>query len=160
MKYRKTYGAPGLMEWDAEFVRGSVRLKVHFDNGVQTGYGDAPAEYTTEHPLDQILIEGSPYFASGRVVLLRSIPIETDPAPEAAVTSDSTPSEISASSEDAPIEAASEAPSSPSSAVKHFDSLNDARDYFVRELGIAASRVRTRAQMEQVAAEEGLSLSF
>lgn len=62
------------MEWSALIGNGSVCVRVEFTGGSVTGYGVTPAEYTTGNPVIQALIEGSDYFRSGRIRLLRGTP--------------------------------------------------------------------------------------
>ena len=68
---RKTYGVSGLMEWQAVIRCGRATVNVLFTGGSVTGYGVSPAEYTTENPVVQAIIEGSEYYKSGRIRLLR-----------------------------------------------------------------------------------------
>ncbi|MCH5217329.1 MAG: hypothetical protein J1F07_02055 [Muribaculaceae bacterium] len=68
----KTYIVRGLMEWEIVFPTGHALLpevKVRFEGGQITGYGVAPARYTTDEPLIQRLIESSRWYKSGRIKL-------------------------------------------------------------------------------------------
>ncbi len=67
---KKTYGVHGLMEWSAIVGNGNVSVRVEFTGGSVTGYGVSPAEYTTDNPVVQTLIEESSYFKNGRISLL------------------------------------------------------------------------------------------
>ncbi len=70
---KKTYGVPGLMEWQANIKCGGATLGIHFSGGNQTAYGVNPAKYTTEDPAIQAIIENSGYYREGRIVLLRDV---------------------------------------------------------------------------------------
>ena len=70
---RKTYGVSGYMEWVALIECGKATVKVHFSGGSLTGYGVTPAEFTTQNPMTQALIENSKEFKSGKIFLLREI---------------------------------------------------------------------------------------
>ena len=68
---KKTYGVKGLMEWVARIQCGKTTINVPFTGGTLTGYGESEAEYTTENPVVQAVIEKSDYFKSGRIRVLR-----------------------------------------------------------------------------------------
>lgn len=70
---RKTYGVSGYMEWIALIECGKATVKVHFSGGSLTGYGVTPAEFTTQNPMTQAIIENSKDFKSGKIFLLREI---------------------------------------------------------------------------------------
>lgn len=70
---RKTYGVSGYMEWVALIECGKATVKVHFSGGSLTGYGVTPAEFTTQNPMTQAIIENSKEFKSGKIILLREI---------------------------------------------------------------------------------------
>lgn len=70
---RKTYGVSGYMEWVALIECGKATVKVHFSGGSLTGYGVTPAEFTTQNPMTQAIIENSKEFKNGKIFLLRGI---------------------------------------------------------------------------------------
>ena len=61
------------MEWVALIECGKATVKVHFSGGSLTGYGVTPAEFTTQNPMTQAIIENSKEFKSGKIFLLREI---------------------------------------------------------------------------------------
>lgn len=61
------------MEWVALIECGKATVKVHFSGGCLTGYGVTPAEFTTQNPMTQAIIENSKEFKSGKIFLLREI---------------------------------------------------------------------------------------
>lgn len=61
------------MEWIALIECGKATVKVHFSGGSLTGYGVTPAEFTTQNPMTQAIIENSKEFKSGKIFLLREI---------------------------------------------------------------------------------------
>lgn len=61
------------MEWVALIECGKATVKVHFSGGSLTGYGVTPAEFTTQNPMTQAIIENSKEFKSGKIYLLREI---------------------------------------------------------------------------------------
>lgn len=80
-----TYGAPRLVDWVAQIKVGAASVRVHFTGGALTSYGVTPAEYTTSNPFIQKVIENSPYFKEGRIIILRRAAVEEPkkPAPKA-----------------------------------------------------------------------------
>lgn len=72
MKYIKTYGINGLLEWHGIIESGSIKLKVSFVNGSVTANGVAPASFTTKNELIQAVIENSEMFKTGRIYVYRS----------------------------------------------------------------------------------------
>ena len=73
MKYIKTYGINGLLEWHGIVSAGNVKMKVDFTNGSVTAYGVAPASFTTKDALTQHIIENSDMFKGGRIKLVRRV---------------------------------------------------------------------------------------
>lgn len=61
------------MEWVALIECGKATVKVHFSGGSLTGYGVTPAEFTTQNPMTQAIIENSKEFKGGKIFLLREI---------------------------------------------------------------------------------------
>lgn len=74
----KTYGAPGLMEWQAQIKVGQATFTFLFSGGTLTGYGVTPALYSTNNKVYQAIIENSSYFKSGKIILVRSIENEDE----------------------------------------------------------------------------------
>lgn len=71
-KMKKTYLAPGFMEWQAIIHVGRATVKLNFTGGTFTGYGQAPASFETDNPVLQRLIEMSDLFRERRIVLKES----------------------------------------------------------------------------------------
>lgn len=70
---KKTYGVLGYMEWQALIRCGKATVTVHFSGGSLTGFGVTPAEFTTENPMTQAIIENSDYFKKGKIFLMREV---------------------------------------------------------------------------------------
>lgn len=65
-----TYGVKGLMDWKVKIRTGFAKhpyLDLHFTGGQMTGYGIAPARYTTSDPVEREIIEKSQLFKTGRI---------------------------------------------------------------------------------------------
>lgn len=76
-----TYGAPRLVDWVAQIKAGAATVRVHFTGGALTSYGVTPAEYTTDNPFLQKVIEQSSYYKEGRIIRLRSMTVADKPKP-------------------------------------------------------------------------------
>lgn len=61
------------MEWQSLIRCGKATVTVHFSGGSLTGYGVTPAEFTTENPITQAIIENSDYFKKGKIFLMREV---------------------------------------------------------------------------------------
>ena len=81
MKYIKTYGINGLLEWHGTIHSNGIKMNVSFTNGSVTAYGVAPATFTTKNELTQHIIESSQGFKSGRIKLVRKQEIEVKEVP-------------------------------------------------------------------------------
>lgn len=66
---RKTYSVDGLLEWRVEIPAGRLHIGVEFTGGKISGFGTAPALYTTDDPVCQRAIEASSHFRLGRIKL-------------------------------------------------------------------------------------------
>ena len=73
MKFKKTYGINGLLEWHGSIKSGDIKMKVSFTNGGVTAWGVAPATFTTSDELTQHIIEHSEQFIDGKIKLIRSV---------------------------------------------------------------------------------------
>ena len=67
MRYIKTYGINGLLEWHGCVHSNGIKMRVDFTNGSVTAYGVAPATFRTKNELTQHIIENSDEFKSGRI---------------------------------------------------------------------------------------------
>ena len=146
MKVLKVYGAPGLQEWTLVLGNGP-RLHLHFEHGSQNAFGASPAEYRTDNKFFQTIIEQSNYFKEGRIVLLDEVVLEEEEN-DSSVPSD-------AESEEQESEPQKESLTEESKKMT-FPSVDDAREYAVEKLGVAASSVRSRAALEKALADAGV----
>ncbi|MDE6231429.1 MAG: hypothetical protein K2M37_07405 [Muribaculaceae bacterium] len=71
MNRGKRYGVMGYLEWETVVGEGSLRLRIHFSGGGMTAYGVTPAEYSTDNPVVQHLIESSRHYRTGKIFELR-----------------------------------------------------------------------------------------
>ena len=146
MKVLKVYGAPGLQEWTLVLGNGP-RLHLHFEHGSQNAFGASPAEYRTENKFFQTIIEQSNYFKEGRIVLLDEVVLEGEDGDNAVSSVAESEAQASEAQEEAQPEVAMR---------MVFTSVDDAREYAVEKLGVAASSVRSRAALEKALADAGV----
>lgn len=130
MKTRKTFGINGLLEWHGLVESHGVKMKVDFTNGSVTAYGVAPATFTTTDALTQYILENSEQFKKGKIQLLRSYVIEAD-AKEEKPKAEEKAEEEEKSLEEVKV-----------------NSLDDAKEYLIEHFGMAASKLRSRVQIE------------
>lgn len=88
----KIYGMHGLLEWHGHVHTNGVSMKVDFTNGSTTAYGVAPATFITKDKMTQFLMENSKEFKSGRIRLIRSVPLPDEPDDDIVAVPEPTPS--------------------------------------------------------------------
>lgn len=65
---RKTYIAPGMLDWQMCVLVGEARVRIHFSGGFISPNGLVPAKFSTDQAALQKIIEGSTQYRRGRVV--------------------------------------------------------------------------------------------
>lgn len=149
MRYRKTYGIHGLLEWHGTIENNGVKMRVDFTNGSVSAYGVSPATFTTDNELTQLFIESSEQFKGGRIHLRSAAPIAD--VPRSKQVSHATPTSSATSTEN-PV-------GMPEKKEVEVNSLAEAKDYLVENHGIAASKLRSRAQILEQAASCGVAFN-
>lgn len=147
MRYRKTYGIHGLLEWHGTIENNGVKMRVDFTNGSVSAYGVSPATFTTDNELTQLFIESSEQFKGGRIHLRSAAPLAD--VPRSKQGSHATPTSSATSTEN-PV-------GMPEKKEVEVNSLAEAKDYLVENHGIAASKLRSRAQILEQAASCGVA---
>lgn len=130
---KKVYGVPGMMEWHAVIPIGKSSMCVKFTGGTLSGYGITPAKYTTSDEVIQKMIENSPHFRSGKIILYRVY--ENDKKVDAVKPS---------VSEETPTQAAEKE-------IVEVASLDDAKEYLKENFGVAWNKLKTKASILEVA---------
>lgn len=178
---KKTYGAPRLVDWVAQIKVGAATVRVHFAGGALTAYGVTPAEYTTDNPFIQRVIEQSAYFKEGRIIMLRKTDVpeqnktvkaqkekvqkpkqETPkvPAPNEtldASTSDEETSEVSVLDEQQSEETTEAVDEAVDGLTKvEVSCLQDAQAYLQENFNIASYKVRSYEAAQRAASEHGV----
>ena len=149
MRYRKTYGIHGLLEWHGTIENNGVKMRVDFTNGSVSAYGVSPATFTTDNELTQLFIESSEQFKGGRIHLRSVAPIADTPRSK---QGNHVSSPSSATSTEDPA-------GEPGKKEVKVNSLAEAKDYLVENHGIAASKLRSRAQIIEQAASCGVEFT-
>lgn len=65
----KTYLVPGLLDLRLIVRAGDAWTTIDFTGGRSSGYGACCARHSTDDPVAQRLIENSPEFRSGRIIV-------------------------------------------------------------------------------------------
>lgn len=184
MKYIKTYGIDGLLEWHGVIESHGVKMKVDFTNGSLTAVGVAPATFTTKNELTQHIIENSDMFKSGRIHLTMSTPIpgsDEKPKTKAAPKVDPVPApKVEVPEEDKnpkgdetdeqPVEETEQEPAEvdgdkePEGGNKvtrlEMPSLDDAKAYLIEHFGYKSSNIRSKTAIIAAGAENGIEFVF
>lgn len=141
-----------MVEWHASLRVGANIIKVAFSGGSATAYGVTPAMFTTENAATQHLIEQTREFKSGRIVLLR---VDRIAEPEEVVVTTVKVAEGEESPEDAEASVASGVELREVAVT----CTDDAREWLMSEFGINKTKVRTRAQIDAMAASRGIKFT-
>jgi len=184
MKYIKTYGIDGLLEWHGVIESHGVKMKVDFTNGSLTAVGVAPATFTTKNELTQHIIENSDMFKSGRIHLTMSTPIpgseekpkpktapkvETEPAPKVEVP-DMDKNPKGDETDEPPVEETEQEPAEGEGSQEaeggdkvtrlKMPSLDDAKAYLIEHFGYKSSNIRSKTAIIAAGAENGIEFVF
>lgn len=177
---KKIYGVKGMMEWIASIPCGKATVTVPFTGGSLSGYGIVPAQYITENPMMQAVIENSDYYKSGKIVLIREmegsgkyqLPVRnaqsSNHIPGQAATASAVidsplnpdykpekPAEtepVEAGVEE-PVEEPVEAETEDGMKIVEVTDIDAARDYLAETFGIARSNIRYKSNVFEKAAE-------
>lgn len=142
MNSLKTYGAPGLMEWQAQIKVGKATFNFCFSGGTLTGYGVTPALYATKNKVYQAIIENSDYFKNGKITLVRELPIEGE--------------EADAKAEVAEEQTKTEAEDADGLKVIKVSCLEDARQILINDYRVAPTKILTEAKVMASAKSKGV----
>lgn len=82
--YIKTYAAKGLIEWQMVLNAAGAFLRICFSGGSMGSNGVIPAKYTTDNPAIQAMIEKTPHFKCGRIIVyhIKAVDIPEPDKPE------------------------------------------------------------------------------
>lgn len=69
LRFRKTYGVRGLLEWKMAITAGKAAVRINFSGGTMGSNGVRPAKFVTDNPAIQALIESGEHYRSGKVFL-------------------------------------------------------------------------------------------
>jgi hypothetical protein len=118
MATKKTYGVRGLMDWNCLIHVGKAKVHIPFTGGTLSAYGVTPAEYTTDNPMVQAVIENSDYFKQGKIQIIRSSEETTE-----------------TNAKESKLEK------------KVFANIDDARDFLAEEHSVPRSKIRSLASV-------------
>lgn len=159
---KKTYGAPRLVDWVAQIKAGAATVRVHFTGGALTAYGVTPAEYTTDNPFIQKVIEQSKYFKEGRIILLRKSEVPVPANPVEHVVKQMPPATIH-TEEVTNVDSVEENTADDVAEVNNetltqveASCLQDAQAYLQENYNIASYKVRSYDAAQRAASEHGI----
>lgn len=146
----KIYGVTGLMEWEALIVCGKARLRVRFEGGSSSGFGEAPAIYRTTNPAAQHIIENSDYFREHRIRLLR-VNRYAEPDDKDKASTESNGSSPAHKTEPAKLLTLEE---------KHFPDPHLARRFLHDEYGVPMPKMMSFASIRQAGELYGFKITW
>lgn len=186
-KKRITYGVFGMMEYQAVIKVGSKNtMKVNFTDGSLTAMGTNPAHYSTDNFMVQHAIENSHDFKRGLIRKLGEVKLGGEVKIERnAPAVESTGFAQAEGEEDTQQAACAETEATAENAAGSGDAIaatelqgaesqagqsslqavtvhcnDDAKDYLVDNFGAIRSRLRSRADINEVAAANGVEFIF
>lgn len=152
----RTYGVEGFMDWQCEIPVGRARAIVHFSGGTMTSYGVTPAEFSTDNPVQQQIIEGSSYFKNGRIKLIRKTGVSEPAKRHEPKTVPATEDEVVNKSEDNATEQTMTGAEEETPESIEVSCLTDAQNYLRDTFGIPTSRSRSKEKAQELARENGI----
>lgn len=164
----KTYGIPGLSEWHGKVKAGSIAINVSFTGGTASPSGAQPAYFMTKDPITQFVIENSKEFKQGFIILVMQQeapgehPRMAVPKPKklSMDQQENKPTSEQADEGDVNEEVSTVSPESATVQKIEVPSLEDAKAYLVENFGISRTKLRSRKQIEEAGAANGIEFSF
>lgn len=183
MKKKKvTYGVPQMMEYHIVVPVGKSKVNVVFSDGSTNAMSASPAKFTTDNLMLQIAIQNCRDFKRGRIIIINEIYLDEEvpilrntsktegieqPAPELQNKN----LDETETTEDKPQEDQIERPDISKGTIhggEEADGLkevkvnvnDDAREYLETNFGVIRSKLRLRADIERIAAENGIKFVF
>lgn len=164
----KTYGVPDLTEWHGKVKAGTLEVSVSFTGGTASPSGAQPAYFMTKDPIVQFIIENSKEFKNGFIILVMSQDIAGEhprmAVPKAKKISmnqqEDKPTSEQIDEGDVNEEVSTVSPESAAAQKIEVPSLEDAKAYLVENFGISRTKLRSRKQIEDAAAANGIEFSF
>lgn len=151
------------MDWVAQIKAGAATVRVHFTGGALTSYGVTPAEYTTENPFIQRVIEQSSYFKEGRITTVRSCGEESSVKSDKPANKPKSAAKVEASpvADQADVSDDSDVTDDSDVAPDDFEDvevscLQDAQAYLQEKFSISSYKVRTCEAAQRAASEHGV----
>ena len=164
----KTYGIPGLSEWHGKVKAGSIAINVSFTGGTASPSGAQPAYFMTKDPITQFVIENSKEFKQGFIILVMQQeapgehPRMTVPKPKKLSMDQqgNKPTSEQTDERDVNEEVSTVSPESATVQKIEVPSLEDAKAYLVENFGISRTKLRSRKQIEEAGAANGVEFVF
>lgn len=141
------YGVSGVMEWNALIRVGEGVISIPFRHGSYTGFSSQSAEYRTDRPFYQMVIENSALFKDGKIHIINDYREKsTSPDEEPKMEEDKGDNhqdeeedEGSSNLEEVPI-----------------PSQEDAKAYLIEKFGFKAQGLRSKTAIREAAKSNGI----
>lgn len=149
----KTYGVPGLTEWQGKIKAGSIEVSVSFAGGTASPSGAQPAYFVTKDPVVQFVIEHSKEYKNGFIITVMSQEIAGD-HPRMAK-----PRKLSANTPASPkteAESAIRNQGTTPAGVVTVTCLDDAKEYLVEHCDIKRTELRSAKAIKDAAEKHGI----
>ena len=154
----KTYGINGLLEWHGILSAGGIKIKVSFTGGTTTGFGVAPATFTTKDDLSQYVIEHSEKFKKGQIFIVRNVEVKSTAKAVATPKKQSPLPKVEEPKEEVNEQKGEDAINTLTEV--EFTCVDDAKDFFSEKFGEARSAIRSRAQAEEIAKKHSFTIKW
>lgn len=168
-KKRVTYGVFGMMEYQALVPIGSKTImKINFSDGSLTAMGTNPARYSTDNYMVQHAIENSKDFRRGLICKISEVNVMG----EVKIERNAAANDMAGASDGVNADAAIDV-NEPAKAEEHESNEqagaereiivhcnDDAKDYLEEHCGCVRSRIRTRNDINELAAANGIRFIF
>ena len=183
MKKKKiTYGVPQMMEYHIVVPVGKSKVNVVFTDGTTNAMSASPAKFTTDNLMLQIAIQNCRDFKRGRIIIISEIELDEEVPilrnasktegneqlyPELQNNDPDEPE----TTEDKLQEEQIERPDFSKGTTQGGEEAaglkevkvnvnDDAKDYLETNFGVIRSKLRTRADIDKIAAENGIKFVF
>lgn len=135
------YGVSGVMEWNALIRVGEGVISIPFRHGSYTGFSSQSAEYRTDSPFYQMIIENSALFKEGKIHIIN------DYRDKSTHISEEEPTENIGYNEEEDTSVLEEVV---------IPSLEDAKAYLIEKFGFKAQGLRSKTAIREAAKNNGI----
>ncbi len=151
---KKTYGVYGFIEYEVGLDIGGRQMNVSFTQGSITQQGVQPARFTTTNRVVQYALEQHRSFKSGRIRLLKSVPVEDKKRAVKVMSKGKAGNVVDGSH----AEEKGEQRNDEAVTTVEVGSFQDALDYLKENFGLGGAKVHSKAMAQEAALQHGVRL--